>query len=111
MIFRKLNELIEASVSHDPAIKKKVMVKTGEVPPITQFARTVFKHGQIAPSHAHKDMYEIFYVEEGEGHLILNGKEYILSKNSCVVVAPGEHHEVSNRSDKPLILLVIGVRS
>lgn len=109
MKYLVLDNLPEAPVSHNCEIKKKVMVVKGELPSITQFARTVFKPGQVAPAHVHKDMYEIFYTEEGSGNFILDGKSYQLSKGICIFVEPGESHEVENNSLGDLVLLVLGV--
>jgi quercetin dioxygenase-like cupin family protein len=104
-----LGDLEKQPVSHTPDIFKKVMIKKGEVLNLTQFAQVVLEKGQIADAHSHQDMYEIFYIEEGEGEILINGEGNSVKKGSCVVVEPGEEHEVKNTSEGKLILLVIGL--
>ncbi|PSF35297.1 cupin domain-containing protein [Aphanothece hegewaldii CCALA 016] len=106
-----LNELPEKSVSHNPEIKKKVMLNPFEFPNITNFSQATFTPGQIAIAHAHDTMYEIFYIESGEGQIRIDGKDYPLNKGTCVVVEPGEIHEVSNLGQDNLVINVLGIVS
>ncbi len=59
MITTSLNELPEQPVSHNPEIKKKVMLKLGDLPHLTNFSQARFAPGQSAPAHAHQDMSEL----------------------------------------------------
>ncbi|MBF8278494.1 MAG: cupin protein [Candidatus Brocadiaceae bacterium] len=58
-----LLNLPEECVSHNPEIKRKVMLRNGEIPNLTSFFQAYIKSGQIIGAHVHKDMYEIFLVE------------------------------------------------
>jgi quercetin dioxygenase-like cupin family protein len=98
------------TVSHNPAIGKKVMVRSGEIPHLTNFSQAVFPIGSIAPAHAHADMYEVFFVDSGRGSITIDGTEQSLTPGVCVTVAPGEVHEVSNTGDSALILTYFGVK-
>jgi hypothetical protein len=60
-----LANLPEGQVSHNPEIKKKVMLGPGDVPHVTNFSQARFAPGQVASAHAHRDMYEVFFVESG----------------------------------------------
>lgn len=97
-------------VSHDPAIRKRLLVPNGVVPKLTNFSQSVLAPGQLCPAHTHPDMYEIYLVESGEGVLVLNGDDRPLRAGDCLVVAPGEQHSMQNRSaDTPLHLTYFGI--
>lgn len=97
------------SVSHNNEILKKVLIRKGEILNITQIAQITFSPGQIADSHSHPDMYEIFYIEEGEGVVEINDRKIEVKQGDCITVEPHEKHEVINSSSKQLKVLVIGI--
>ena len=105
-----LNDLTEESVSHNPAIKKKVMLRLGDLPHLTNFSQARFAPGQIAAGHAHTDMCEVFFVEAGNGIIRIDGQEYSLTPGVCVAVEPGEMHEVCNLGAEELVLTYFGLR-
>lgn len=47
-----------AYISHDSTVEKKVLLKNGEVPHVTQLAVATLKPGEQATKHSHKDMTE-----------------------------------------------------
>ncbi|HID52364.1 MAG TPA: cupin domain-containing protein [Anaerolineae bacterium] len=104
-----LSELAEESVSHNPEIKKKVMLRQGDLPHITNFSQAVFAPGQTAVPHSHPDMAEVFLVESGSGIITIDGAAYPLEPGICVTVQPNEQHELSNTGAAPLILTYFGV--
>lgn len=106
-----LNQLPEQSVSHNPEIKKRVMLTPHELPNISNFSQAIFTPGQIALAHAHETMYEVFYIESGEGTIRINGEDYPLTQGTCVIVEPKEIHEVINDSQNNLVMTVLGVIS
>lgn len=53
------DEVEWSGVSHDPTVKKKVLIKNGELDNITQMARAVMQPGQISSRHKHFDMNEV----------------------------------------------------
>ncbi len=75
MITTSLKDLPEESVSHNAEIKKKVMLRFGDLPHLTNFSQARFAPGQTAPAHAHQDMCEVFFVEAGSGVIHINGAE------------------------------------
>ncbi len=110
MKLTSLNDLPEESVSHNPEIKKKVMLRFGDLPHLTNFSQSRFAPGHTAPAHAHQDMCEVFFVESGSGVIHIDGKEYPLIAGSCVAVEPGEVHEVVNNGATELVLTYFGLR-
>jgi quercetin dioxygenase-like cupin family protein len=77
---------------------------------VTNFAQARFAPGQIAPGHVHPDMAEVFFVESGQGTITVDGTPYRLSPGTCIVIEPGEHHEVSNTGPETPILTYFGLR-
>ncbi len=109
MEFIALTELEDRPVSHNPAILKKVYIRSGTVPHITGLARSLFKPGQTAPAHRHTDMYEVFCVLEGQALFNVDGHEHLADSGDCILIAPGEQHEISNPGSAPLVLQYFGV--
>ena len=67
MIVTSLNELPEEWVVHNHEIKKKVMLRFGDLPHLTNFSQARFAPGQTAAAHAHQDMCEVFFVVLWDG--------------------------------------------
>jgi len=105
-----LASLPEESVSHNPAIKKKVMLRLGDLPHLTNFSQARFAPGQVAAAHNHQDMCEVFFVEAGEGIIVIDGNPQPLQPGVCIAVEPGEEHEVSNTGTSDLVLTYFGLR-
>lgn len=99
---------IEA-VSHNPAIQKQVMLRRGELPHLTNFSQARFAPGQVAAAHDHADMVEVFFVASGQGTIYVNDQPQPLMPGTCVVVEPGETHEVINDGDGELVLTYFGL--
>ena len=104
-----LDHLPEQPVSHDPAIKKRVMLKHGEIPSVTQYSQASFLPGQIAPTHSHEDMYEVFLCVRGSGSMVIDGETYDLTPGQFYLCEPGETHEIVNDGHEALELLQLGV--
>lgn len=111
MKFVSLDHLPNETVSHNPAIQKKVILRKGDLPHLTNFSQAYFAPGQVAAAHAHQDMCEVFFVEAGEGQITIDGKPYPLQAGTCVAVEPGEVHEVRNTGTTDLILTYFGLRA
>lgn len=109
MKFTSLDNLPAESVSHNPEINKKVMLRSGDLPNLTNFSQARFAPGQTARGHAHQDMSEVFFVEAGSGKILINGTEYPLVPGNCVAVEPEEVHEVINSGGEELVLTYFGI--
>ena len=106
-----LHELPREGVSHDPDITKQVMLRRGDAPHLTTFARATLAPGQTAHEHAHRDMHEVFFVESGSGLMRIDDAEHALERGVCITVAPGERHEIINNSSSELVLLYFGLEA
>lgn len=61
------------------------------------------KFKRILPMHCHgENIYEIHYVTEGEGQVILNETNYEISKDILYVTGPNVFHEQISNSDNPI---------
>jgi quercetin dioxygenase-like cupin family protein len=105
----KLDQLPEQPVSHDPDIKKRVMFTQGEIPSVTQYSQASFLPGQIAPTHSHEDMYEVFLCVRGTGSIVIDGQTYDLNPGHFYLCEPGETHEIVNDGHEALEILQLGV--
>lgn len=105
----KINELPEKGVSHNARIRKRVMLDSGEVGPITNFARAVFPPGEKAGAHLHNDMVEIFTVESGCGEIRVDDVAYVFSAGMSAVIEPGEVHEIVNSGSSELVVTYFSV--
>ena len=110
MKITSLDGVPEQAVSHNPAIKKRVMLQKGDMPHLTNFSQARFAPGQVANGHSHQDMAEVFFVESGRGTISINGQPQPLTPGVCVLVEPGEYHEVINTGEGELVLTYFGVR-
>ncbi|MBE9180095.1 cupin domain-containing protein [Oculatella sp. LEGE 06141] len=110
MKLTSLAALPSESVSHNPAIQKKVMLRSNDLPHLTNFSQARFAPGQVADAHAHQDMCEVFFVESGQGIMIIDCEEYRLEAGTCVAVEPGETHEVVNNGTTDLVLTYFGLQ-
>ena len=111
MKIANLNQLPQQPVSHNPEIKKQVMLSCGDVPHLTNFSQATFAPGQIATAHAHQDMSEVFFVSSGEGIIRVDCREYNLVPGVCVSVEAGEVHEIINTGIENLILTYFGIKT
>ncbi len=106
-----LEDLPEEGVSHDPQLLKKIMIREGQLPHLKSFARLRMTPGQIAHAHSHERHFEIFFVESGEGTILVDKRELQISQGMCVIFEPSEVHEVTNTGSVELILVYFGLEA
>lgn len=51
--------------------------------------------------------YDLLYVWNGEGNLVLNGQEYVIKRGSCFLFRPGDWTTATHNPQNPLILTYI----
>jgi quercetin dioxygenase-like cupin family protein len=100
-----------APVSHNPEITKRVLLRRGDLPHLTNFSRSLLLPGQTAGAHAHAGMHEVFYVESGEGAMRVDDHVITLEAGVCVAVEPGESHEIENTGARALVLIYFGIEA
>ena len=105
-----LSNIQETDVSHNPKIKKRVMLKENEVDHLMFLSQAIFPPGEMAATHHHHDMTEIFFVSDGSGTFTVNGHEHKLEPGDCLVISPDESHMISNTGNDSLILTYFALR-
>ena len=105
-----LSDLPVEGVSHDPGIRKQVMLRNGDIPHLTNFSQATFAPGQTVTPHAHADMAEVFFVEAGQGIIWIDGEAHELAPGVCAAIAAGELHELKNSGNSPLVLTYFGLK-
>ena len=58
-------------------------------------------------AHGHNLLDETFYFVEGDGVMIVNGKEFSALEGSVFLVEPKEMHNIRNDSEKPVKIVFI----
>lgn len=109
MKIASISKLLLESNTHNPKITKKVFIKKGDVLHLTNFTQAEFPPGEIAKSHSHSDLYEIFFVKKGRGIIKLNGQKHKINEGDCITVEPGDTHEVINSSSEKMVLIYFGI--
>ena len=110
MKITNLDRVKAKEVSHNPEIKKKVMLSMGDLPHLTNFSQAIFAPGQIATNHYHRDMCEVFFVESGEGKICVDGREFALTPGTCIAIEINEEHEITNTGESNLIITYFGIK-
>lgn len=88
-----LDKAEEKPVSHDPSLKKRVLVAEG-VGCVAHISHIVLRPGSTASLHSHQDTTEVFYCVRGSITFAVNGAPVTLSAGSCLVVEPKEEHAI-----------------
>jgi quercetin dioxygenase-like cupin family protein len=110
MKLTSLSDLPIEFVSHNPQISKRVMLRSSDLPHLTNFSQARLAPGQVAPGHSHPDMHEVFFVEAGVGTMQVDQQMIALAPGVCIAVEPGETHEVISTGNSDLVLTYFGIR-
>ena len=105
-----LRDVAWTDVSHNPTIKKRVILSPGEIKGITTLAQAVFRPGDVAGAHSHHDMAEVFMVAAGRGVITMNDIDYAVSPEVIMVAEPRDVHEIKNTGDEDLVIMYFGMK-
>lgn len=106
-----LSDIEAMAVSHNPRIKKKMMLSPGELSSLVQFSQAEFPPGEAVEPHRHATMHEVFFVQQGSGTITVEGNEQAVQSGSCLWVEAGEAHALKNTGEEPLVLLYFGIKA
>lgn len=98
-------------VSHDPNLRKRVLLRCGDVTGLLQLAHCRLPAGSGTTAHVHEDMTEIFVVVGGRGRAVVGTRNVRLEQYDCIVIEPGERHRIVADSGAALSLIYFGVPS
>ncbi len=90
----RLDDIPPEPVSHDPTLKKQVMLGDSILPGMRNFSHIVLPPGQKVQEHSHENGFEVFYCIRGEVRFTVNGTEIVMKGEECLVVEPNEAHEL-----------------
>ncbi|GGG39450.1 hypothetical protein GCM10011414_06020 [Croceivirga lutea] len=105
----KQQELPELGVSHNPEIKKKTMISSGEIPQLMMFGSAVFKPGEEVNLHKHDTMVEVFYIQKGKAEFTVENEVLLLEPGHCITIEAGELHKQSNPFKENVEWLYFGI--
>ena len=97
------------AVSHNFKIKKHVLIENGEIANVTNFSEAVFPPGEVASSHSHNDMVEIFFIKSGKGVLVVDDQSFEIAEGMCITIEKNEMHELKNTGVSDLVVMCFGI--
>jgi len=102
-----LDKAEEKPISHDPSLKKKVLVPDG-VGCVAHISHIVLVPGSTASLHSHQDSTEVFYCVRGSVTFAVNGAYVALSAGSCLIVEPKEEHAIVDvASESEMVYMMV----
>jgi quercetin dioxygenase-like cupin family protein len=102
-------EQLSVPVSHNPELSKNLILANGVVPKLTNFSTVRIAPGKSVAPHSHRDMYEIFWVSEGAANALVASRLLVLTAGDCLVVEPGEDHQIKNCGAQDLVFVYFGI--
>lgn len=96
-------------VSHNPELNKNLILAGGVVPKLTNFSTVRIAPGMSVAPHSHRDMYEVFWVNEGSAEALVASRQLALATGDCLVVEPGEDHQIKNCGAQDLVFVYFGI--
>jgi quercetin dioxygenase-like cupin family protein len=100
-----LSNLEEVGISHNPEIKKKVILHKGEIPNLMTFGQATFLPGQEVETHKHETMFEVFFIQKGKAIFTVSEKQIVLSEGDSITLEPNELHSQKNPFSEPVTWL------
>lgn len=96
-------------ISHDPALKKQVLVPDNVLPGIWHISHINLPAGSKVAKHEHQDASEVFYCIKGTVNFRINEKDIDLGSGQCLVVEPGEPHSIEDTpAETELVYFMVG---
>ena len=114
-MLRRLDQMqlksIESCHGGRGTIRCRAVLSEGDSERGIQFMHDdLIEPGDSVGEHTHTDSEEIYFVVEGEGRIILDGKEYPVKAGDVSLVKSGHSHGLKNSPHKPMRLIVVGIK-
>jgi mannose-6-phosphate isomerase-like protein (cupin superfamily) len=65
-------------------------------------AEATIPPGGATTEHYHRESEELYLVSAGQGRLMMDGEERLISEGDCALIPPGTRHKVFNTGADPL---------
>lgn len=96
------------SVSHNPELKKQVLVPEG-TGCVRHISRIVLRPGDNAAGHSHAEFSEVFYCVRGSMEFGIENSGVRIKGGECLIVEPGEEHAITEVFEETeLIYMLVG---
>ncbi len=99
-----VDEIPELGSVHDGRQKKILLNATNTGSPLL-VDLVSYAPGATSPLHFHRDIDHFFFVLDGRGRIVINGRENPLRAGSVVWIASGDTHKVYADADGALTFL------
>lgn len=112
-MFRREQDALEETTAHGTEMptRKRVLLRTGEVPHITQLATSRSWDGcdTAEDPHVHPTMWELYFVRAGRATFTIDGDVHEAEPGSFLAVPPNTTHSYVVAPGDVLELLYLGV--
>jgi mannose-6-phosphate isomerase-like protein (cupin superfamily) len=88
-----LNDISTEPVSHDPGLKKKILIR-GISLYLKSISHIVLKPGDNVTEHSHSDFLEAFYCIRGSAIFRIEGKSVAVKTGIFLFIDVGEKHSI-----------------
>ena len=110
----QLDDIPERPTSHKDAsgqaiTKQQLMDPFRAVDNLAGISVATLRPNQTIDMHSHRSMHEFFYVLQGQGDFIVNGKHHAAVPGTFVHVAPGEEHGFVATQSERWIFMNVGI--
>ena len=95
----------KVSAKGSPGVSIQDFLTVSENDKVTVRHVKVEQGGHII-SHSH-DVWEVFYMVEGEGEAVMGDRTEICSKGTCFIAPAGVRHSLKNTGNAPILLLCV----
>lgn len=92
-------------VAEDNAVAREIASPRNSKAKAMSIAEIIIPAGVSVVPHHHV-MEEVYYIVEGEGTMMVEDETTIVKAGQAVVLAPHQWHNISNHTDKDLVMIV-----
>lgn len=72
-----------------------------------QLVLMALQPGEEIGEEVHEDRDQFFRIEEGQGHIVIDGQRTPVEEDVAVIVPAGARHNLINTGDEPLLLYTL----
>lgn len=103
----KINDCETTPIPNDRGYMIKAVTRDDGSHYLDVHVNVLIPGGPTGPYHYHEKTENVYWILEGKGCLIMEGKEHILTKDDVVFIPPKTRHSLSNVGNTELRLLEV----